>query len=270
MVTDEQQQAFRTNGFVRLPGAVPEPVVDAMRERLWCLLEAKGARRDDASTWDMRFAYGLQAMRRADPAPRECAPLRDALDTVFGGAEWSTKPHWGQALVTFPVTDHWILPKSAWHLDHPFVQGKTCSGVNLFLFVDTVEPHGGGTVVLRSSPPLIERFVQSMGTTELLSMKAAQIKARLFDTHPFLQELTGSPMRPDRNERLMERDSDVDGIAVRAVELVGRAGDVVLTHPWLLHAISQNVADRPRLMRASRVYRRDFYEKHMRGSVGSE
>jgi len=98
-------------------------------------------------------------------------------------------------------------------------------------------------------------------------MKDAEVKSQLFATHSFLQELTGKPMRPDRNERLMGSDSDLDGIPVRAVELVGKPGAVVLAHPWLLHAISQNTADRPRLMRASRVYRRDFYEEHMKGSV---
>jgi len=36
--------------------------------------------------------------------------VRDALDAAFGGAEWFTKPHWGQALVTFPTTAPWVLP----------------------------------------------------------------------------------------------------------------------------------------------------------------
>jgi hypothetical protein len=264
MSTNEQLQALREDGFVHLPGAVPTHVVDAMRERLWHLLEAKGAKRGDASTWDARFAYRLQKVRKGDPDPRACQPLCEALDRAFCETEWFTKPHWGQALVTFPTTDSWTLPKTLWHLDHPFVQGKVISGVNLFLFVDAVEPRGGGTLVLRSSSQLIERFVEQTGTRNLLGMKTKEIRFRLFEAHSFLQELTGGSMRPDRSERMMERDSDLDGIAVRVVELVGKPGDVVLTHPWLLHAGSPNVNDRPRLMRASRVYRRDIYEKYMK------
>jgi hypothetical protein len=269
MLDDEQHQAFRMDGFVRLPGALPEAVTAEMLERLWCLLEAKGANRDDASTWNASFACGLQAIRKSDPEPRQCEPLREALDAAFCGAEWSTKPHWGQALVTFPVADRWNLPRGPWHLDHPFVQGSRVSGVNMFLFVDTIEPRGGGTLVLRSSPQLIGRFVREMGVAKLRTMKAAEIKSLLFASQPVLKELTGKPMRPGRTERLTESENDIDGISVRVVELVGEPGDVVLAHPWLLHTISQNVSDRPRLMRASRVYRRDFYEKYMKPSAGS-
>jgi hypothetical protein len=264
MFTEEQHRTFREDGFVRLPGALPEAVVDDMLERLWSLLEAKGALRDDPSSWSPDCGFRLQAIRKGDPDPRACPPLRDALDAAFQGSEWATKPHWGQALVTFPTEEPWILPKRIWHLDHPFVQGRRLSGVNMFLFLDEVGPHGGGTAVLRSSPLLIERFVKE--PEALLTMKAAEAKRRLFATHPFLEELTGGPIRPDRNERLMDGDSDVDGVAVRAVELSGRPGEVVLAHPWLLHAGAPNTSRRPRLMRASRVYRRSYYERFMKGA----
>ena len=139
--------------------------------------------------------------------------------------------------------------------------------MNLFLFLETVDPHGGGTLVLRSSPRLIDRFVEQTGPKHLLATKTKKIREQLFGTHPFLQELTGTPMRPDRNERLMEEDTDIDGVGVRVVELVGEPGDVVLTHPWLLHAAGPNTTTRPRLMRASRVYHRSIYEKYMMSSA---
>lgn len=261
MLTAGQHEAFSQDGFLCLQGAVPGAVVCDMYERLWSVLEVKGAKRNDPSTWELRFGFGLHAIRRGDPDPRECPPLRDALDAAFLGSDWCTKPHWGQALVTFPTTDPWILPNSPWHLDHTFLQGERISGLNMFLFVDEVVPHGGGTVVLRSSPQLIARFVKSID--DLRGMKEAEIKKRFFGTHPYLQELTSKPLAPDRNERLMGMDTDVDGISVRVVEFTGKAGDVVLAHPWLLHAISQNTSDRPRLMRASRVYRRDVYDRCM-------
>jgi len=52
------------------------------------------------------------------------------------------------------VTDRWTLPKSPWHLDHPFVQGKKVSGVNMFLFVDVKGSVAkAGAHALRSGGP---------------------------------------------------------------------------------------------------------------------
>jgi hypothetical protein len=46
----------------------------------------------------------------------------------------------------------------------------------------------------------------------------------------------------------MVQGDTVDGIDVRVVELTGAPGDLVVMHPWLLHNISMNVADTPRMM----------------------
>ena len=62
---------------------------------------------------------------------------------------------------------------------------------------------------------------------------------------------------PDRNARFMESDHDADGIPVRVVELTGRPGDVVLTHPWTLHHSAPNVASYPRMMRGKSLHRGD-------------
>jgi hypothetical protein len=265
MFSEDQAREFREEGFVRIPRAVSKDTMDDMLERLWSLLESKGARQEDPSTWKPGHGVRLHAMRGGDPSPSEFPLLSEALDVVFGGADWFTKPNWGQTLVTFPTAGPWELPRSPWHLDHPFAQGRRISGLNMFLFVERVEASGGGTVVVRSSPQLIGRFVGSEGTAKLLAMKSAQIKRRFFGMHPYLLELTGKPLHPDRDDRLMGRDTEVDGIPMRVVELVGEPGDVVLCHPWLLHSIAPNTANRPRFMRASRVYRRDFYDKHMKG-----
>ena len=48
-------------------------------------------------------------------------------------------------------------------------------------------------------------------------------------------------------ERLLDGE-EVAGVPVRAVELTGEAGDVVIMHPWLMHNIAMNCSDRVRLM----------------------
>jgi len=53
----------------------------------------------------------------------------------------------------------------------------------------------------------------------------------------------------------MGKDSEVEGIEVRVVELTGQAGDAVLCHPWLVHAGSPNALNTARLMRVCRIHR---------------
>ena len=43
MFTKDQVAAFKTQGFVRLPSAVPADDIRDMHPRLWSLLEQKGA-----------------------------------------------------------------------------------------------------------------------------------------------------------------------------------------------------------------------------------
>ncbi len=54
----------------------------------------------------------------------------------------------------------------------------------------------------------------------------------------------------------MDRDHDAGGIPVAIAELTGQPGDVVLTHPWVLHSWSYNTASYPRMMMTKNLYRR--------------
>ena len=259
MFTQTQKQAFETDGYVRIPAVIAASDMREMYDRLWTLLETKGPQRNDPSTWTAEhfgFVSGLQAIRRGDPAPADSAELTDALDAVFDGGHWQSKPNWGQALVTFPKPGAWVVPHTIWHLDHPYNQPDHITGVNVFLFVDDVEPGGGGTAAIQSSPALVRRFVA--GIEDIESLKHSTLNKRFIRSHPWLNGLSTRPSKdPDRAERYMMRDTDLDGIAARIVELTGRAGDVMLCHPCLVHAPAPNTSDRPRLMRTLRVARKD-------------
>ena len=51
----------------------------------------------------------------------------------------------------------------------------------------------------------------------------------------------------------MAADHELGGVPVRVVELTGRAGDIVIGHPWLLHAPAPNCGTTPRFMTVQRV-----------------
>jgi len=254
MFSAEQHESFNTVGYVRLEGAVPSSDVREMYGRIWSLLEEKGFNQDDSSTWKPGPAGALHELKKGEFAPNDSPVVRAALDAVFEGSQREQPTSWGQPLATFPDKDGpWLLPNNIWHFDHPYSLPGEISGVNVFLFIDDVEPEGGGTVVVRSSPSLVERMRASAPRIE----KISDLNKAFLRSHPWLKGLkTGKKFRSvERNQHYMAQDTDIDGIAARVVELTGKAGDVFLCHPALCHAPAPNVADRPRLMRTQRVRR---------------
>jgi hypothetical protein len=57
----------------------------------------------------------------------------------------------------------------------------------------------------------------------------------------------------------MDREDHTGGIAVQVTELTGQPGDVVLTHPWVLHSGSPNAGAYPRMMLTKNLYRRGYF-----------
>ena len=58
----------------------------------------------------------------------------------------------------------------------------------------------------------------------------------------------GTMTDPGRISRFMDDRDAVDGVDVRFIELTGKPGDLVVMYPWVLHNISMNVANTPRMM----------------------
>jgi hypothetical protein len=259
MLTDEQLRAFHGDGFVALQRAVAPDDVARMRERIWRRLEHRGAVRDDPSTWQAEQTFGLRTVRKADPDPHGCAVFTDALDDVFGAGVWRTPSNWGQVLVTFPTGSAWDVPHRPWHLDHRYDQPPDVIwGVNVFLFVDVVEPRGGGTLVVRGSPRHVRRFTQQVRP----AIRTQKQWRTAFDANiPWFRALSDPSDRDGRVERFLSV-TDVDGVPTQVVELTGEPGDVVLCHPWLVHNGGPNAAARPRMMRASRAHHVDVLARY--------
>lgn len=253
MLTDQQLDDFHGKGYVRLDGALTADEAASMRERMLSRLRRNGVDLDDPATWP-DYPSDLQSIRKGDPAPEDSALVAGAFDSVFAGRAWNPPGHWGQALVTFPKADEWTVPHRIWHLDHPYSQPPGYpSGVNVFLYADDVEPGQGGTVAIEGSPRLIARFAEAV---DVRGRKMKQLRQQFHATHPWLRDLA-RPTDEDRIGRFMT-ETDIDGLPARVVELTGRAGDVVVCHPWLVHSGAPNAGTKPRLMRACRAYDRRY------------
>jgi hypothetical protein len=253
VLSDQQRRAFFEDGFVTLPGVVEPDVVARMRERIWRRLEHGGADRTDPTTWRHEQTVGLRVIRKGDPDPHDSPRYTGALDDLFGPDGWRTPPTWGQVLVTYPSRVPWFVPHRPWHLDHPYPPHEPLSGVNVFLFVDDVEPRGGGTVVVRGSPQHVARFV---ATARPAARTQKQWRTAFDASHPWFTALSDATDTEDRVARFLE-PTEIDGVVTQVVELTGQAGDAVLCHPWLVHNGAPNALDRPRMMRASRAFHRD-------------
>ena len=256
MLSEDQRRAFHEDGYLRLPAAVPSAATERMRERLWRMLEHRGACRDDPSTWTPAAATRLQGMRKGDVAPHDSPTVVDALDDLIGPGAWRAQRHWGQVLVTFPNREVWDVPHRPWHIDHGYDFPRDAIwGVNVFLFVDDVQPEGGGTLVLHGSPRIMRAFVDGLRPA---TRTQKQLRHAFDASDPYLKALSDPSDTVDRVARFVDRDTDVHGVPTRVVPLSGRAGDVVVCHPWTVHNVAPNTCDRPRMMRASRAFHRDL------------
>ncbi len=82
----------------------------------------------------------------------------------------------------------------------------------------------------------------------------AKVRDRMHASLPWFKRLTeGNEHDPDRIHSLMERSGRVGDVEVRVEQLCGNAGDVVLMHPWVVHAGSPIRGDKPRFMLAKNL-----------------
>jgi hypothetical protein len=116
-------------------------------------------------------------------------------------------------------------------------------------FIGSVEARGGGTLILSGSPRLLIEQERELPASQRRG-SIATLRERFRRSHPWLMALTGqAPSPDDRIGAFMDRESVVDGVPVRVVELTGEPGDMVFCHPVMVHCVAPNRGARPRFMR---------------------
>ena len=190
----------------------------------------------------------MRGLRR-DPVfgPFHSGPrIEGALDAVFGADAWTAPGLGSQLLFTFPTPPPWVLPARTWHIDAAFQRPTApVNTVKLFGLMDDVEPTGGGTLLLAGSPRLVDACADLLPTG---TGGNAQTWARFMSQHPHLRQLHRGGSVDETGRELLGVETDVAGTSVRAVEVTGAAGDVVIAHLQTFHGIAPNTTARPRLM----------------------
>lgn len=250
-------QAFEETGLLQLPGAIARSDAHGMCQRLWDELEHKyRCRRGEPSTWTLGPIHGLQAPGHAGAFEAMASPVVcSALNLIFLPDNWGRPARWGLPLVTFPSGgSEWNIPHRNWHLDvgasditAPF------DSVIVFAFLDEVQTRSGGTIVLSRSHRLVRKLAEN--TEEPSAIRSADASKLLYRADPWLRELWSHRRGPDEIPRFMETGVRLDGITLKATELIGAQGDVTIMHPCVLHTAAKNSVSQPRMMLRQAIFR---------------
>jgi ectoine hydroxylase-related dioxygenase (phytanoyl-CoA dioxygenase family) len=239
-------EVFERDGIVKVPSAFSADDAARMRGVLWSELRTRhGMQHDDRSTWTNLRPTRLKNTKTNPVANAILGPpLRSALHTLLG--EWTVPPHQGQVLVTMPTGETWAVPHRQWHTDLGFeLPPDDLVAVKIWALLTDLEPGGGGTPQVAGSHRVIARHLTTTSERDFTT-----IRDEVLRSDPWFRDLTSA----DRSTDPM-LEADLDGLPVRVVELTGRAGDVYITHPWILHSIATNANDTPRMMRSRFIWR---------------
>lgn len=258
MLTPEQRDEFDRCGILRLPGAIASGDAHEMCNCVWQALRRRYAVRPDApETWQARRIMGTHDLPRSATFAQIGSPaVCEALDDLLGRGNWQRPERWGSLLVVFPESGgRWDVPRQSWHLDFPAPSSSSSQEIfaaRLFTCLAKLSPGGGGTVFVAGSHRLVQDLARKEGVTRLHS---ADARKALIRTCPWMKALCAPDGTADRVRQFMESSASFDDVELRVVEMTGEAGDVLLTHPLLLHAPAKNCAPVPRLVLSSTIYR---------------
>lgn len=255
MLTPEQRTQFEQEGFVKLPAAVDPELVAEMRDAVWKRAAAVvGVHRDRPETWKRVSPRYVRSISKAGGFDAMCSPaLRAALDELLGPDGWSKPRQAGQLLMNEPSPGEWDVPHKQWHFDFAAPSAaERLPGAQAFVFLDRVEPRGGGTLAIAGIHRLVEQVRRAAGPR--YEGRSAELRRDLKRVVPWLRALTTLRSGEDRVARFMT-PSDCDGVELRVVEFCGEPGDAVLMHCWLMHAGAPNRGTQPRIVLTERFRR---------------
>jgi hypothetical protein len=221
VLSDTEIESFVADGFIRVPGAVPEATVEECRGQLW---RETGFSPTDPASWTEPVVR-IGAM--STPVFREAANtpvLQAAYDQLVGVGRWLAPIGMGTFPIRFPSEE--APGDDGWHLDAGWtsetgeyrvsLRSRGRALLMLFLFSD-VGPDDAPTRI---------RVGSHLDVPPLLATAGEEGQAWF----PLCAEAV--PASSGRRE----------------VTATGKAGDVYLCHPFLIHAAQRHAGSTPRFL----------------------
>ena len=227
--------AFIRDGYVRIRGAIDADTAAACRQLIWQSMSQRGIRPDDPATWPP-----LARIDHLDDEPFRAAATAPALtaayDELIGPGRWTPRVDAGRAvMVRFPGEDR---ANAGYHIEGSYaapdgsgamwvnVRSRARGLVALILFSD-VGRHDAPTRLLRGSHLAVPPFLAPFGEAGT--------------------------------------DSDAEHwwrstLCLNAEHATGRAGDVFLCHPFMVHTATwPHRGTGPRMIAQPAVHVRDGF-----------
>lgn len=208
VLSDDQVTCFIQDGFVHVPGAFPRPVADECRAILW---HKTGLNPDDPRTWTQPVVRIDSCIEEPFVCAANTETLHGAYDQLVGTGCWVAPSGLGTFPIRFPHPDD--PGDTGWHLDASFAGDQGEGRVNLrsrgrallmlFLFSD-IGPDDAPTRIRIGSHRDVVPLLAPSGDAGREWMALCQEAVR------------ASQHRPE-------------------TLATGRAGDVYLCHPFLIH-----------------------------------
>ncbi len=254
-------EQFMELGWVKVEEAFPRKVALEAQKIVWENVEKRGVLQNDKSTWTQDMVQINESYDHDEFQLCNTKRLADAIEDLVGEGRWANRTVFGDTTnrigfgwwpVNFSLgaDQPWDVPTTGWHwdgihfrhhVDSP-EQGLLC--LNLF---SEIGPKGGGTLVAEGSHKVVAKFLNEFPEGIELGEGVGLLNQR----HAWFSELTGKTKSEETNrvEKFMENTyTDDSGITLKVVETTGGPGDVILCHPFLYHAASQNHSGIPRFM----------------------
>lgn len=218
--TDQQLLEFEKKGYIYVPNAFSKEIAKECREIIWDRLSNQGIDRSDCNTFPVKAPLGdVYFEKDGDPwSSIFSVKLKNAIDDICGNDRWMDFGA-GWWMVTFPSENTEWQAEGAWHIDgynilrYPFSRNV---GLLAIMYFSEVPPGHGGTAVLTGSHIRCSQVLIESGVKGLIS-----------------KEITRC---------VLDEGGDFE-----VCELWGQAGDVVLLHPFLIHARATNMAPKSEL-----------------------
>lgn len=252
-LSPEQLAEFDREGVLRLGRLISREWFGPARDAVLRRLEKLGLYEN--GTWHLdgwpkpRWPDpGLKVARDIGHRHPEVEALRKdrgllaVLDAVLDGHPFDRTVHRRpQVLCSLPNAEVWSLP-TGWHTDSPRLASGERPGVQVFTFLEPVEPRGGGTLVVAGSHQLL---------CNGRSLRPADVKP-LLRTEPFFEALYAGRANGDLPTGFS------GDIPLRVMELTGLPGDAWIVDLRVLHGPAPNAGERPRIMVTDRFARADL------------
>lgn len=249
MITTNERETFRVQGLIQLKNFLPAEKVTRAHDLVLQHLETAGIRRNGAWFLDelppstapnagSNLVKGLK-QQKALAALAEDEVYQVVTELLDGCSAFPMTAN-PQVLFTLPNATQWTVPHNVWHLDIPRLAHAGTPGVQLFTFLETVVPGGGGTLAVAGSHQLVN---------ENKRIRSKQVKQRLRQV-PYFRDLMSRNVT-DRL-RFVRTPERVGGTELQVVEIHGEPGDIFLMDLRLLHTLAPNATQTPRIMLTQR------------------